>query len=143
MEEKIGNLKPGMENISISVRVLEAGDQKVIKTRNGTRVISEAIVGDDTGRTKLTLWRKAAGSLKEGSVIKIDGAWTTAFRGQVQLNAGNRSTITEIEDNAIPSAQEIPENSPTAPDTYRPRREFRGRRPFRRREESEEEEEEE
>lgn len=122
MDEKIGNLKPGMENISVTVRVLKAEEQKVISTRNGERTISEAIVGDDTGRTKLTLWGEQAGKLQEGAVVKIDNAWTSAFKGQVQLNAGNRSKITEASDSEVPEEASIPETVPSAPEDYRPPR---------------------
>lgn len=114
--EKIGNLKPNLEGISVTVRVLEAGEPKTIRTKNGVRTISEAVVGDDSGRTKLTLWGNLAGKVKEGMVIKIDNAWTTAYKGKVQLNAGSRSTITELDDGMAPPADQIPTNEPTAPE---------------------------
>ncbi|MFP3259564.1 MAG: OB-fold nucleic acid binding domain-containing protein [Sulfolobus sp.] len=127
-EEKIGNLKPGMESVNVTVRVIEASEPKVIQTKNGTRTISEAIVGDETGRVKLTLWGNLAGTVKPGSVIKIDNAWTTAYKGKVQLNAGSKSQITEAEDATIPDASQIPENTPSAGEYKRPFNKGRGRR---------------
>ena len=124
-EEKIGNLKAGMENVNVTVRVLEASEPKVIQTKKGERTISEAIVGDETGRVKLTLWGKLAGSIKPGSVVKIVNAWTTAYKGKVQLNAGSRSTISEVSDDLAPSEDQIPENTPSAGEY---RRQFKGRR---------------
>ncbi len=56
MGEKVGNLKPNMESVDVTVRVLEASEARQIQTKNGVRTISEAIVGDETGRVKLTLW---------------------------------------------------------------------------------------
>ncbi|BDB98909.1 MAG: OB-fold nucleic acid binding domain-containing protein [Saccharolobus sp.] len=119
MEEKIGNLKPNMENVSVTVRVLEASDSRQIQTKNGLRTISEAIVGDETGRVKLTLWGKHAGSIKEGQVIKIENAWTTAFKGQVQLNAGSKTKISEVSEDGFPDSSQIPETTPTAPQQMR------------------------
>ncbi|BCU68230.1 single-stranded DNA-binding protein [Sulfolobales archaeon HS-7] len=141
MEEKVGNLKPNMSNINVKVRVLEAGEQREITTRNGVRTISEATVGDETGRTKLTLWGKLAGSIQAGKVIVIENAWTSVFRNQVNLNAGNTSKISEADGDAFPSESEIPQNSPEAPEGYRPqRRNFRGRgRGYRRHNEGEDE----
>ena len=124
-QEKVGNLKPNQENISVTVRVLEAEEPKTIRTKNGIRTISEAVVGDDTGRVKLTLWGNLAGKVKEGMVVRIDNAWTTAFRGKVQLNAGSKSTITQVDDDMVPPANSIPTNEPEAPN-YQPRR-FRGK----------------
>jgi replication factor A1 len=145
-EEKVGNLKPNQDNVSVTVRVLEASEPKVIQTKSGPRTISEAIVGDDTGRVKLTLWGQLAGKVKQGMVVKIENAWTTAYRGKVQLNAGSRSKVTEMTDSDAPSADQIPTNEPEAPNMP-PRRNF-GRRPYNRsyggygrRSESEEEEE--
>jgi Single-stranded DNA-binding replication protein A (RPA), large (70 kD) subunit and related ssDNA-binding proteins len=144
-EEKVGNLKPGMENVNLTVRVIEAGEPRQIQTKNGTRTISEAIVGDETGRIKLTLWGNLAGSVKAGSVVKIDNAWTTAYKGQVQLNAGSKSQITETQEDGVPEADQIPENIPSAGDYRRPPqrggRRFGGRRPRPRREDEGEEEE--
>ncbi len=121
MVEKIGNLKPGMENISVVVRVLQVSEPKDIQTKNGPRTISEIMVGDDTGRAKLTVWGKQDDTLKEGAVLKIDNVWTTAFRGQVQLNAGSKSTFTESGEE-LPEASEIPETVPEAPQDYSPPR---------------------
>ncbi|MUN29264.1 single-stranded DNA-binding protein [Sulfuracidifex metallicus] len=121
MVEKIGNLKPGMESISIVVRVLQVSEPKDIQTKNGPRTISEVMVGDETGRAKLTIWGKQEEPLKEGSVVKIDNVWTTAFRGQVQLNAGSKSTFSES-DEEIPEESEIPETIPEAPQDYAPPR---------------------
>jgi replication factor A1 len=129
MEEKIGNLKGGMENVNVTGRVLQVGEQKVVKTRNGQRTIREVMIGDETGRIKLTLWGNQGDKIKEGQVIKVENGWTTVFKGQVQLNAGSRSKISESQEE-VPEADQIPENTPT--DNSPPRRNFRGgRRNFR------------
>lgn len=121
-KNKISDLKVGMENVNIVVRVLEASEPKVIQTKNGPRTLSEAVVGDETGKVKLTLWGKLAGSVKEGQVVKISNAWTTAYKGKVQLNAGSKSEITEATDEEAPPADQIPDNTPSAPE----QRPFRG-----------------
>ncbi|EHP70681.1 MAG: single-stranded DNA-binding protein [Metallosphaera yellowstonensis] len=126
MEEKIGNLKGGMENIEVTARVLEVGEQKVVQTKNGPRTIREVMVGDDTGRVKLTLWGSQGDTVKEGQVIKVENAWTTVFKGQVQLNAGSRSKISEASEASVPEADQVPETSPTD-DSPPQRRGFRGR----------------
>lgn len=126
MEEKIGNLKGGMENIEVTARVLEVGEQKVVQTKNGPRTIREVMVGDDTGRVKLTLWGSQGDSVKEGQVIKVENAWTTVFKGQVQLNAGSRSKVSEASEASVPEADQVPENTPTD-DSPPQRRGFRGR----------------
>ncbi len=131
---KISELKPDMNKVATRVRVLETQEPKTVNTRKGPRTISEAIVGDETGRTKLTLWGNAAGSVEKGSAIEIRGAWTSVYKGQVMLNIGGRDNIVKIENEDIPKEEEVPETTPKAPEDYRPqqRRTF-GRQPYGRR----------
>lgn len=122
--KKIIDLKQGESSVSIKARVLETNEPKNIETKKGTRTISEAILGDETGRIKATLWGEKAGSLEEGQAIKVTGAWTTGYKGKVQLNIGSSSEITQIDDSEVPAKEEIPENEPAAP--AEERRPFRG-----------------
>jgi replication factor A1 len=119
---KISELKPGMDNVSVKVRVLDVQAPKVIETRKGPRTISEATVGDDTGRVRLTLWGRAAGSVNPGDAVEIHGAWTTSYRGNVVLNVGGRGEIIKVDDKEVPDANEIPEKMPRAPRQQRRRR---------------------
>ncbi len=109
------NLKPNQENIHIVARVLETQPPHVIQTRRGTRTISNAVLGDESGRVKTTLWGRKAGSLKEGQVVEVSGAWTTSFRGEVQLNIGSQTSVEEVDDSSVPPKGEIPNKSPKAP----------------------------
>ncbi len=129
---KVSDLHEGEDNVDIKVRVISAEPPKTIHTQRGDRTISEAIVGDETGRIKLTAWGNQAGKLQEGDAVELKGAWTTAFRGQVQLNIGSRGSIEKIDDSEVPKVEDIPEKTPAAQGGPRPpRREFR--RPYGRR----------
>ncbi|MCE4602218.1 MAG: OB-fold nucleic acid binding domain-containing protein [Desulfurococcales archaeon] len=118
-ERKISSLKEGMDNVSVKGRVISTEDPKVIQTRKGPRRISEAVIGDDTGRVKVTLWGKHAGTLEEGEAVEIRGAWTTSYRGEVQLNVGYKGEIERIGEDEVPSEEDIPENTPKAETGYR------------------------
>ncbi len=128
MSVKVQDLKPGMNNVNIVVRVLDVSEPKRVMTRSGERTISEAVVGDETGRVKLTLWGKASGSVSKGDVIEIRGAWTTSFKGYVQLNVGGSRSIKKLGNEAVAKEDEIPDTSPKAIGNYRSSR----RRPRRR-----------
>jgi len=128
---KISDLKPGMDNVSVRVRVLEAEPPRTINTRRGVRTISEAVVGDETGRVRLTLWGNAAGNIEPGTAVEIKGAWTTAYRGQVVLNVGSRGEINTLDDSEAPREEEVPEETPKAPPDWRPPQRSSGFRGFR------------
>lgn len=112
---RILDIKPGMDNVTLKVRVLETYKPKTIQTRRGPRTISEAIIGDESGRTKATLWGQKAGSLEAGGVYEITGAFITSYRGQALVNIGRTSKVTRIEDNEVPGEESIPEDTPKAP----------------------------
>ncbi|MCX8184209.1 MAG: OB-fold nucleic acid binding domain-containing protein [Sulfolobales archaeon] len=112
---KVAELKPGMERVSVFVRVIDPGETKKITTKAGERTIREATVGDESGRVKLVMWGKSIKSLKRGDVIEVSGAWTTVFKGKVQLNVGGSENVKVAEDlGKLPSADEVPEEEPKA-----------------------------
>ncbi|AFZ70354.1 OB-fold nucleic acid binding protein [Caldisphaera lagunensis DSM 15908] len=111
---KVSDLREGEDNVSIKVRVLSVDEPKVIHTKRGDRTISEAIVGDESGRIKLTMWGNQAGKINEGDAIELKGAWTTSFKGDVQLNIGSRGEINKIDEGSLPKPEDIPENTPKA-----------------------------
>jgi replication factor A1 len=119
-EKKIIDLKEGENDVNVRVRVIETREPKVVQTRKGPRTISEAIVGDETGRAKLTLWGKHAGTLKEGEAVEITGVWTTQYRGEVQLNVGYKGEIRQIPNEEVPQKEEIPEETPKPENPYTP-----------------------
>lgn len=130
---KVSSLREGEDNISVKVRVLKTTDSRVVETRKGPRTISEAVVGDETGRIKMTLWGKHAGTLKEGQAIEVNGAWTTAYRGEVQLNVGFKGEIREVDNSEVAAESEIPEAVPKAQNQPPQRAGFtRERSPYRR-----------
>jgi replication factor A1 len=134
---KVKDLKPGMENVNVDVRVVESLGVRSINTKAGVRTLGEYIVGDDSGKVKLVIWGSKASSLNTGEAVSIKNAWVTEFRGEVQLNAGKNSVIEKLPDESLPKASEIPESTPKAeggeqqPRRFQPRRGLgrgRGRR---------------
>lgn len=109
---RIVDLRPNLENVNVKVRVLESHPPRTIQTKKGVRTISNAVVGDESGRVEVTVWGEKAGSLKTGDAIEISGAWTTMFRGNVILNVGRTTVIKKINDNEVPNANDIPDSKP-------------------------------
>uniref|UniRef100_A0A7J3QF20 Single-stranded DNA-binding protein n=1 Tax=Ignisphaera aggregans TaxID=334771 RepID=A0A7J3QF20_9CREN len=117
---KVKDLKPGMENINTAVRILESYGVRTIDTKAGTRTLGEYMVGDDTGKVKLVVWGSKAASLNVGEAIELKNAWVTVFKGEVQLNAGKNSNIEKLPEDAVPSAENIPDETPRAEGGGRP-----------------------
>lgn len=123
---RIIDLKPNMELINITARVIETKPIKKIQTSKGERTLSEAVIGDETGRVKTILWGRHAGNVSEGDVIKINNAWTTIFKGELQLNIGSKSVIDKGNNDEAPEINSIPNQYPKAKNNYRPGTGVRG-----------------
>ncbi|UXD21454.1 single-stranded DNA-binding protein [Ignicoccus pacificus DSM 13166] len=121
MVDKISDLKEG-RSVTIKGRVIEVSETRTVQTKYGPRELSEAIVGDETGRVKVTLWGDKAGTLKEGEVVEIRDGWTTSFKGEVQVNVNRRTEIEKLPDEEAPEVEEIPETTPKAEGGYRGQR---------------------
>jgi replication factor A1 len=50
--------------------------------------VSTAIVADETGTIKMTLWNEQIEQVNVGDVVKVDNGYVTSFRGEIQLNIG-------------------------------------------------------
>ncbi len=105
-------IRPGLNHVDVLVRVIDAREKRSVATSTGPKDISEATVGDETGRVKLVLWGDKAGLLKRGQPILVKNAFVTEFHGELQLNAGEYSALIEVSDSAVPDESAIPKDQP-------------------------------
>jgi replication factor A1 len=92
----IKELQNGMKRVSVEAKVVEKGDPREVKSRfgNETYKIVDAVVADETGSVKLTLWNEQIDQVNVGDNIKIDNGYVTSFKGEIQLNVGKFGKLT-------------------------------------------------
>ncbi len=85
-----------MKRVSVEAKVVEKGDPREVKSRfkDETYRIVDAVVADETGSIKLTLWNEQIERVSVGDNIKIDNGYITSFKGEIQLNVGKFGTMT-------------------------------------------------
>ena len=92
---KISELKPGMKKVEVEAKVLSISEPREVTTRAGEQSrVAEAMVTDDSGTVKLTLWNEDIDRVKVNSNIKVENGYVTSFRGETQLNAGRYGKLT-------------------------------------------------
>jgi replication factor A1 len=92
---KISELKPGMRRVDIEAKVLELSDSREVTTRAGEQTrVATAVVTDDSGTVKLTLWNEQIDQVKVNNSVKIENGYVTSFRGETQLNVGRYGKLT-------------------------------------------------
>jgi replication factor A1 len=96
MSVKIKELRDGMKRINIKGTVTEKSDPREVTSRfkDQTYRVSTAIMSDETGTIKLTLWNDQIEMVNVNDIIRIENGYITSFRGEIQLNVGKFGTLT-------------------------------------------------
>jgi replication factor A1 len=93
---RIRELRPGMEGVSLTARIVEVSEKIEVETRFGRCFLAQAIIEDGTGRAVLNLWRQQIELVKVGDVVRIENAFVRSFKGQLELNVGSRGKIVVV-----------------------------------------------
>ena len=93
-------LRPGMENINLRVKLLNLNEPREVPTNYGvTHTIVEGIVEDESGKIGLTIWNEkieALESILSDSMIELKNCFITSFKGVLSINVGRDSEISSI-----------------------------------------------
>lgn len=111
---KIENITPESGPVNFIARIISVFDVKEFTRNDGTiGRVGNLIVGDETGKVKLTLWDNMAdliktGKIKVGQTIQVSGFAKQGYSG-VEVNIGNNGVLTESEEevDVVLSSQKI------------------------------------
>lgn len=99
----VEDIKADMNNINVSGRVLDIGEIRTFEKKDGsTGRVGNLLLGDSTGKIRLTLWDEKTSFLDEvdfDETIEVLHAYSreNAFNQQVELNLGGRGIIQKSE----------------------------------------------
>lgn len=100
---KIENITPESGPVNFIARIISVFDTKEFTRNDGTiGRVGNLIVGDETGKVKLTLWDNMAdlikmGKIKAGQSVQVSGFAKQGYSG-VEVNIGNNGVLTESEE---------------------------------------------
>jgi len=95
---KISDLSEGMENVDVFARILRVFELNEFQREGETRKVVNFLIADDSGQTRATAWNdlaEHANSLREGTIIKIEGGYTKKGQQGLELHLGWNSRILE------------------------------------------------
>jgi replication factor A1 len=92
---KIKDLFSGMKRVAVEADVIDKGNTRQVQARlsDDTFNIADALIQDETGAIKLTLWNEQINQVKVGDRIKVENGYVTTFKGEPQLNIGKYGKI--------------------------------------------------
>jgi replication factor A1 len=92
----IKDLRNGMKRVSVEAKVVEKGTPRQVMSRykDETYTVADAVIADETGSIKLTLWNEQIDQVDVNNTVKIENGYVTSFKGEIQLNVGKFGTLT-------------------------------------------------
>jgi replication factor A1 len=93
---KIKDLKDGMKKVEVEGKVMEKTEPREVMSRfkDQTYKVATAVIADDSGTIKLTLWNDQINQVNVDNTVKIKNGYITSFRGEIQLNTGKFGSLT-------------------------------------------------
>jgi len=100
----IGELQEGMENVTVEGVVVDEPEMREVETARGAARVASFHIEDDTGRARVSLWRRLAEeaeALKPGMLIRIENCHVRPpFRDEVELSSGMFTRIIRLDEGA-------------------------------------------
>ena len=93
---KIKELRNGMKRVNVKAKVVEKSAPREVLSRfsDTTHKVATAIIADDTGTIKLTLWNDQIDQVDVNDTVKVENGYVTSFKGEIQLNVGKYGKLT-------------------------------------------------
>ena len=112
---KISNLTVGQGNVEVIGTIKDIGDTRTFNKYGRNLSVANAILEDDSGSIKLTLWNDDVTRFKDGDKIKVVNGYVNEFQGEKQLTSGKFGSLEKIEseineDKGVSDFKDKPDN---------------------------------
>ena len=95
----INQLKTGMTKLDTVEGTIESiGEPRTVNLRAGGQAqVADAVLKDETGQIKLTLWDAQIKMVKAGSKVTVENGYINSFKGENSLNVGKYGKLNIVE----------------------------------------------
>jgi replication factor A1 len=93
---KISELKAGMRNVSVTGKVDSVGESRTVNLKaGGTNDVADAVISDESGSIKLSLWGDDINKVQAGDRVSIENGYINTFKGENSINIGKFGKLTK------------------------------------------------
>ncbi|MBI3639889.1 MAG: DNA-binding protein [Thaumarchaeota archaeon] len=95
----INQLRSGMTKLDTVEGTIESiSEPRTVNLKAGGQAqVADAIIKDETGQIKLTLWDAQIKMVKAGSKVTVENGYINSFKGENSLNVGKYGKLNIIE----------------------------------------------
>jgi replication factor A1 len=111
VDKKVEELEPNEMSVDLLGRLI-AVNHKEIDVGGEKKNIVYGILGDGTASVPFTAWEVADWQFQKGDIVRVQNAYTKEWKGQPQLNFGERTSIKMEAEDALPNFANTPFSNP-------------------------------
>jgi hypothetical protein len=89
----IAELRDGDKKVYVEAEITELTAIREVNTASGPQELCDAVIADESGRIKLSLWGGDASKFRVGDEIVLENGYVSSYRGTEQLNVGKWGTL--------------------------------------------------
>lgn len=89
----ISDLKPNQAVDSITIEIVDKGQEKEFTNFRGKVRVTNAKVKDETGQCTLTLWNDEIDKYSSGQKVRITNGWCKEYHNELQISSGKYGRI--------------------------------------------------
>lgn len=104
VQMKLAEIRPNEPVVDFVAKILSA-NTKEITVKGEKKTIMFGFMGDETASLPWTAWETEGLDLRKGDVVSVKGAYTREYQGRVQVNFGNRVSISKEDPSTIGEVQ--------------------------------------
>jgi len=95
----INQLRSGMTKLDTVEGTIESiSEPRTVNLKAGGQAqVADAIIKDETGQIKLTLWDAQIKMVKPGSKVTVENGYINSFKGENSLNVGKYGKLNVVE----------------------------------------------
>lgn len=90
---KIKDIQPNKGNIEITAEVAQKEEPRTFEKFGKKGKVCNAVLKDESGTIKLTLWNEDIDKVNPGDTIKLTNGWCSEFKSEKQLSTGKFGKI--------------------------------------------------
>ena len=98
---RLGELRPGMENLNFKVKITKKIGVRKVKTYSGVEhSILEGEINDDISSLSFAVWNEKIelfNGISVGDKVELKDCFVTSYKGVLQVNVGRDSGAQKIE----------------------------------------------
>ncbi len=99
---KVKDLKPGMRNVTINLKILEVYDTKEYSTSKGSGRLKSFLAGDESGKVRIVFWNNKvleSESINKNDIVRISNLYVRQNNNFLELHSNDNTNIIKNPEN--------------------------------------------